>query len=66
MIIRLLQIFDSFELDVDARSPDAFPPAEWKYKQGHRATERIVPKAHLSLYIYVSWDAIVSSRTTIG
>ena len=66
MIIRLLQTFDSFELDVDAQSPDAFPPPEWKNKQGRRAAECIVPKAHLSLYIFVSRDATVPSLITMS
>lgn len=53
MIVRLLQAFDTLELDADAQPLDAMPPSEWKDKPGRRAVERIVPKAHLSLFVHV-------------
>ena len=54
MLISLLQTFDKFELDSSAQPPDSLPPAEWKNAPGRQATERLFPKAHLTIYSYVS------------
>ncbi|KAM5534915.1 hypothetical protein V8D89_011470 [Ganoderma adspersum] len=50
-LIRLLQNFSHMELDLNAQSPDARPPAEWLSHEGHRGKEKIFPKTHLTLYV---------------
>ncbi|KAJ7169166.1 cytochrome P450 monooxygenase pc-1 [Mycena crocata] len=50
VIIRLLQNFSSFALDVDACPPNARVPPEWSGQPGRKGIEQFVPKAHLTLY----------------
>lgn len=57
MLVRLLQIFDTFELDTDAQPPDSRPPPEWKALGGRQAVEKFFPKTHLTMYSYVSYFA---------
>ena len=53
-LIRLLQNFSHMELDLSAQPPEARPPPEWVSAEGQKGVEKIVPKAHLTLYIHVS------------
>jgi hypothetical protein len=53
MIIRLLQHFSSITLDADAQPPESRPPADWAKAEGRKATERIFPKSHLTMYSLV-------------
>jgi len=50
MLIRLLQTFDSIELDPSSQPADSIPPASWKNAAGRQAMERIWPKSHLTMY----------------
>ncbi|KAH8106031.1 cytochrome P450 monooxygenase pc-3 [Cristinia sonorae] len=51
-LVRLLQQFESMELDAAAQPPSARPPAEWQTSQKLRVrSERIRPKQHLTSYI---------------
>ncbi len=54
MVVRLLQRFNHFELDVTAQPPDTIPPPSWKSVPGRQSMERIWPKANLTMYAYVS------------
>lgn len=54
MLVRLLQKFDSFELDASAQPEDSLPPLRWKSEGGRQSEERIFPKMHLTLYVHVS------------
>ena len=53
-LIRLLQNFSHMELDLSAQPPDARPPPEWASAEGQKGIEKIVPRAHLTLYVLVS------------
>jgi len=52
MLVRLLQIFDRFELDASAQPPETIPPVSWKDVPGRQSIERCWPKAHLTLYAH--------------
>ncbi|KAG9315003.1 cytochrome P450 [Chiua virens] len=52
MLVRLLQQFDSMGLEPDAYAPDTLPPAAWAESEGRKATEKIFPKVHLTMYAY--------------
>lgn len=52
MVVRLLQRFNHFELDVTAQPPDSIPPPSWKSVPGRQSMERIWPKANLTIYAY--------------
>ncbi|PPQ70103.1 hypothetical protein CVT25_005608, partial [Psilocybe cyanescens] len=47
-LVRLLQQFTEFTLDASANIP---PPAHWKSGDGLKPTEKIVPTAHLTLFV---------------
>ncbi|RPD66744.1 cytochrome P450 monooxygenase pc-2 [Lentinus tigrinus ALCF2SS1-7] len=51
-LIRLLQNFSHMELDLSAQPPEARPPPEWAGAEGQKGVEKIVPKAHLTLYVH--------------
>ncbi|KAF8890928.1 cytochrome P450 monooxygenase pc-1 [Infundibulicybe gibba] len=50
MLIRLLQNFSSVDMDLDAAPPEFRPPAEWASTAGRKATEKVFPKMHLTMY----------------
>ncbi|EGN93507.1 hypothetical protein SERLA73DRAFT_163545 [Serpula lacrymans var. lacrymans S7.3] len=50
MLIRLLQNFSSITLDLEARSPESRPPAEWATAGGRKGIEKFRPKAYLTIY----------------
>lgn len=54
MLIKLLQTFESFELDLVAQPSDSLAPEGWKAMPGRQAVERLFPKCHLTMYLYVS------------
>ncbi|KAF8816540.1 cytochrome P450 [Phlegmacium glaucopus] len=47
-LIRLLQQFTGFALD---KSENLQPPADWAACDGMKGTEKVVPAAHLTLYV---------------
>ncbi|KAF9500217.1 cytochrome P450 [Pleurotus eryngii] len=49
-IIRFLQTFSSITLAPDAQAPEHRPPASWAGAPGTKGTEKIVPRAHLTMY----------------
>ncbi|KDN46864.1 hypothetical protein RSAG8_03941, partial [Rhizoctonia solani AG-8 WAC10335] len=49
-LTRLLQRIDQITLAPDAQPTQTHPPAAWAKGPGRRATEKIWPKAHLTLY----------------
>ncbi|KAF8126892.1 cytochrome P450 [Boletus edulis] len=51
MLIRLLQQFDTFSLAPDAQA-HTLPPAAWAEAAGRKATEKIFPKVHLTMYVH--------------
>ena len=53
-LIRLLQNFSHMELDLSAQPPAARPPPDWASAEGQKGIEKIVPRAHLTLYVLVS------------
>ncbi len=53
-LIRLLQSFAHMELDLSAQPPEARSPVEWAGAEGQKGREKIIPKAHLTLYVEVS------------
>ena len=59
ILIRLLQQFDTISLAPDAQAPDTLPPPAWAEGEGRKATEKIFPKVHLTMYAHVS------SQTTV-
>ncbi|THH31315.1 hypothetical protein EUX98_g2873 [Antrodiella citrinella] len=51
-LVRLLQNFETMELDLAAQPPSARPPAEWKTSPKLRVREeKIRPKQHLTMYM---------------
>ena len=59
MLIRLLQHFDTISLAPDAQAPDTLPPLAWAEAEGRKATEKIFPKARLTMYAHVSPRATI-------
>lgn len=49
-IIRLLQEFESIELDHEAQPPDSKPPATWRNAPGTKGTDKIWARSHLTLF----------------
>ncbi|KZS99736.1 cytochrome P450 [Laetiporus sulphureus 93-53] len=49
-LIKLLQRFDTMELDLEAQPPVSRPPAEWAGAWGRKNVEKIWPKVHLTMY----------------
>ncbi|KAF8960252.1 cytochrome P450 [Flammula alnicola] len=47
-LVRLLQQFTEFTLDDSTNAP---PPVEWASGEGLKATEKIFPLAHLTMYV---------------
>ncbi|EAU87478.1 cytochrome P450 monooxygenase pc-3 [Coprinopsis cinerea okayama7 len=50
MLIRLAQQFSSISLDLDSAPPEALAPKIWAESQGRKATEKVFPKFHLTMY----------------
>ncbi|KAI0751543.1 cytochrome P450 monooxygenase pc-2 [Daedaleopsis nitida] len=50
-LIRLLQNFSHMEMDLAAQPPEARAPTEWASAEGQQGREKIIPKAHLTLYV---------------
>jgi cytochrome P450 len=52
-LVRLLQRFDSFKVDVDAMPESARVPEDWKndVKESRKKREKIRPASHLTLYV---------------
>lgn len=70
MLIRLLQQFQTIMLAPDAQAPDTLPPPIWAKAEGRKATEKVFPKMHLTMYVHVSTQTMVYpsyvSHTTQG
>lgn len=68
MLIRLLQAFESFTLDEEAQPPESRPPPEWRLLEGSRRekVERFFPKAHLTMYSYVSFGLFLFPYLTFS
>jgi len=52
MLIRLLQQFQTIMLAPDAQAPDTLPPPIWAKAEGRKATEKVFPKMHLTMYVH--------------
>ncbi|TFK68753.1 cytochrome P450 [Pluteus cervinus] len=52
LLIRLLQNFSSFNLELDAFPPGTLPPPRWAKEGGRKAIEKIRPKVHLTMYCH--------------
>lgn len=50
MLVRLMQNFVSFSLDLDACPPEFRAPNEWKTAQGRKAIDTFFPKMNLTMY----------------
>ena len=50
-LVRLLQQFTGFTLE---KSENIQPPAEWAACDGLKATEKVYPTSHLTMYVNVS------------
>lgn len=50
MLIRLLQSFQSISLDLASAPQDTLPPKTWINSKGRKATEKVFPKMHLTMY----------------
>ena len=64
-LIRLLQNFSHMELDLSAQPPEVRVPPEWARAEGQKGKEKIMPKAHLTLYAEVRdtlrlWSGCIS------
>ena len=54
-MIRLLQHFSKFTIDMEAQPPEGRAPASWANSSSPRkAAEQIFPKSHLTMYAQVS------------
>lgn len=53
-LIKLMQSFESFDLDTEALDPESRPREEWKGEKGRKGVEKMWPRSHLTLYIRVS------------
>ena len=54
MLIKLLQSFDAFELDLVSQPSDSLAPEGWRSMPNRQAVERLFPKCHLTMYLHVS------------
>ena len=54
MAIRFLQSFDTISLARDSQPADSLPPAEWAQCSGRKKIEKIIPKAHLTIFVKAS------------
>ncbi|KAH9483075.1 Cytochrome P450 monooxygenase 75 [Psilocybe cubensis] len=50
-LVKMLQQFTNFRLAPDAQPEDSKPPASWAEGSGRRATEKIRPAMHLTLFV---------------
>ncbi|KAF8219014.1 cytochrome P450 monooxygenase pc-3 [Tricholoma matsutake] len=50
-LVRLLQKFSGFTLASDAQPADSLPPAEWSKGKGPKATDKVRPAMHLTLFV---------------
>jgi hypothetical protein len=51
VVVRILQIFDTFELRQEQDAPEGSqPPHEWRSMGGRHAVERIWPRAALTMF----------------
>lgn len=57
-LVKLLQQFTNFTLAPDAQPEDSKPPAGWAEGGGRRATEKIRPAMHLTLFVKVSMEKL--------
>lgn len=53
MMVRLMQNFTDFTLDLETAPPESTPPAAWSHAEGRKATEKVWPKMHLTMYANV-------------
>ena len=58
MLIKLLQSFDAFELDLVSQPSDSLAPEGWRSMPNRQAVERLFPKCHLTMYLHVSVPSI--------
>lgn len=58
MLVRLLQTFSEMSLDLASIPPEAAPPAFWTNSPGRKATEKVWPKLHLTLYVNVRFESL--------
>ncbi|KZT68533.1 cytochrome P450 [Daedalea quercina L-15889] len=49
-LIKLLQRFNTMQLDLDSQPPESLPPKAWAGAWGRKGTEKIWPKVHLTMY----------------
>ncbi|KAJ3573840.1 hypothetical protein NP233_g2179 [Leucocoprinus birnbaumii] len=50
-LVRLLQQFSSFSLDLDGQPADSLPPKSWTGKQGPQGRDKVRPASHLTMYV---------------
>jgi len=50
-LVRLLQHFSSIELSAESQPPASRPPASWKEEGGIKATEKVMLRSHLTMYV---------------
>lgn len=63
VIVRVLQVFDSFELRQKEDAPTgAAPPSSWTTGAGRRPVEEIFPRSALTIYSTVSVCRLSASR----
>ncbi|KAG8843002.1 hypothetical protein FRB96_004483 [Tulasnella sp. 330] len=66
MLIRILQVFDSFTVvQAEAAPLDCLPPAEWKTRKGREATEEFWPGVGITMFSKVRIAAASRSRTAL-
>jgi hypothetical protein len=54
LIIRLLQVYDRFELALDAQPEGSLPPAEWAHiKEGRASLDKVWHQSSITSYIKV-------------
>ena len=54
MLIKLLQSFEAFELDLVSQPSDSLAPEGWRSMPNRQAVELLFPKCHLTMYLHVS------------
>ena len=60
-LVRLLQRFESMEMDDAAQPPNARPPAVWQNSPRMRTrVEKIKPRQHLTLFVEVRGCSVAS------
>jgi hypothetical protein len=62
-MVKILQVFDGFELHQEDAPPGSLPPSSWKDKGGRAAIEKVWPLSTITLFSKVRIDPLEFPKT---